>query len=99
MEISRNPAFTQAEIEDFYEHFDGYGIFNVADIILDQMDTDDLVEDSFIEALEFDLDPWNAHLADDIDSDDYTDLLENSEQILDLCDIVEATEKGYFINE
>lgn len=85
--IDSNPWFTEMEIMDFYEnHPRGFDVLDAYDIVVSQLDTDDLVEDNFQDAL----------VIDALDGEFPHELLSET---LDLCDIVEAVEAGYIIYE
>lgn len=58
----------------------------------DQLRTDDEVEDSFLEALAFDATDYGA---DDMDDEEFSEIALNTPEIMDLCEIVEAVEKGH----
>lgn len=95
----RDAYWTVVEIND-YLNDPRNAIANVddpADVLADigeQMRTDDLVEDSFLEALRFDA---SDYYADDMDDDEFCEVALNTPEIADLCDLVEAAEKGYII--
>lgn len=78
---------------DDYGH--DYDLYDALDIIETQMSTDYLVEDSFREALEYDLFDTDDHTHH---PDEWIILYDNEETLFDLCDIVEQAQKGYIIH-
>ena len=65
------------------------------DLLANQLETDDLVEDSFREAIDYDSRGYG--IGDDIDFETALDLDLHYDEIMDLCDLVEATEKGFIL--
>jgi hypothetical protein len=64
-------------------------------LIQEQMLTDGLVEDSFEEALDYDVTGYG--IGDDISFEEVLVLDENYNEIMDLCELVAAVEEGFII--
>lgn len=77
-------------------HLDDQELADLLNELHAQIETDDDVEDSFRDALKYDADAW-AWGDEDIDFDTSWALDINLPEIMDLCDIVEAVQKGYIL--
>lgn len=89
-----DPQFRQVEIEDFEKEHTGFEIFSLYATIEEQVETDHLVEDSFLEAFDFDVE---AHHTDDLPGMEWLALHEHQHTIRDLCELAEDVQNGFIV--